>query len=181
MTKKVLLIKIINNELNELYTKDKLVKHLGDSGIDLYVPEEIQIKLGETVFVDLGIQCEVRLYNDENFEYKNLSYYLYPRSSISKTPLRLANCVGIIDAGYRGNIKAATTYVPTQNDLKRILEVNSIDCYPPYKIEKGTRLFQICSNDLSPFDEIHVTDSLSDTSRGEGGFGSTGKSASDLN
>ena len=36
-----------------------------------------------------------------------VSYYLYPRSSVStKTPLRLANSVGIIDSGYRGNIKA---------------------------------------------------------------------------
>ena len=39
---------------------------------------------------------------------KNIGYYLYPRSSISKTPLILANSVGIIDSGYRGNIKAAT-------------------------------------------------------------------------
>lgn len=174
MTKKVLLIKIINHELIDFYTKDKLVKHLGDSGIDLYVPEETHIKLGETVFIDLGIQCEVRLYNDDNFEYKNLSYYLYPRSSISKTPLMLANNVGIIDAGYRGNIKAAAKYIANQNDLQRILEVNTLDCYPPYKVEKGKRLFQICSNDLSPFDEIHITDSLSETSRGSGGFGSTG-------
>ena len=39
-----------------------------------------------------------------NKDEKNVSYYLYPRSSIIKTPLRMSNSVGIIDAGYRGNI-----------------------------------------------------------------------------
>ena len=52
-------------------------------------------------------------------------YYLYPRSSISKTPLRLCNSVGIIDAGYRGNIMAFVDNIDEDYDL-------------------GTRLFQLC-------------------------------------
>ena len=81
-----------------------------------------------------------------------------PRSSISKTPLRLANSVGLIDAGYRGEIMAAV------DNIKDI----------PYKVEVGQRLFQIVAMDGSKinFDLIYE---LSQTSRGSDGFGSTGQ------
>ena len=174
MNKKVLVIKVVNNDVYDYYKESKGAYHQGDSGVDLYTPEDVTILPGETKFIDLGIQSEVRECNNSGFEFRNLSYYLYPRSSISKTPLRLANSVGIIDAGYRGNLKAAVTYVPTHQDLQRMVETGSLDCYPPYKIEKGTRLFQICSNDLTPFDTVVFSDELTETSRGEGGFGSTG-------
>ena len=91
----------------------------------LYVLEDIQIKIGETIFIDLGIQCEM-VNND-----KNIGYYLYPRSSISKTPLILANSVGIIDSGYRGNIKACF-------DLNK-----NHESYDNFKIESGNRYVQI--------------------------------------
>ena len=174
MNKKVLVIKVVNNDVYDYYKVGKGAYHHGDSGVDLYTPEDITILPGETKFIDLGIQTEVKEFNNSDDFIGNLSYYLYPRSSISKTPLRLANSVGIIDAGYRGNIKAAVTYVPTYQDLQRIVETGSLDCYPPYKVEKGTRLFQICSNDLKPFNTVVFTDELTETSRGEGGFGSTG-------
>ena len=128
-----------------------LLKYFCPSGLDLYCPQDIVVKPGETVKIDLKIQCEA--FN----KIGNVSYYLYPRSSIVKTPLRLSNSVGIIDAGYRGNIMAF---------------VDNIKTYE-YTIETGQRLFQICSGDLSPL-TFKVVDSLSDTSRGTGGFGSTG-------
>ena len=93
---------------------------------------------------------------------KNVSYYLYARSSIYKTPLILANSVGIIDAGYRGEIMGAFRYIPRS------------DSDEEYTVKRGTRLLQICSRDLSPF-SFSVVDELSETRRGEGGFGSTGK------
>ena len=87
-----------------------------------------------------------------------LPFQIYPRSSISKTPLLLANHVGIIDSGYRGNLITAF----------RCLE-NS------YLAEKNTRLVQICLPSLGPFHvKIVNEDDLSNTSRGAGGFGSTG-------
>ena len=174
MPKKILSIKVINPDTYDLYRNGKSQFHPGDSGIDLYCPEDVSILPGETKFIDLGIQTEVSEYNDSESLSRNLSYYLYSRSSISKTPLVLANSVGIIDAGYRGNILAAVKYVPTNQDLQRMLETGSLDCFPPYKIEKGSRLFQICSNDLTPFDAVVFSDQLTETSRGEGGFGSTG-------
>ena len=90
----------------------------------------------------------------------NLSYYLYPRSSISKTPVRMSNSVGIIDAGYRGDIIVALDHID-----ETIFE---------YTIQKGTRLFQICSPVLDPI-RMQLTDTLSQTQRGVGGFGSTGQ------
>ena len=138
----------------------------GDSGLDLFNPQDVIIKCGETKYIDLQITCEMK----NNLNGRNCSYYLYPRSSISKTPLILKNSVGIIDAGYRGNIKAAVYYAPTHSDLKNI---NNDSMTLEYKINKGTRLFQICSPTLEPF-SWELVDELSSTERGVGGFGSTG-------
>ncbi len=145
-----LLIKTENTELQEKYIHHTNY-HEGDSGLDLFCPNDILVKSGETVKIDLEIRCEA-LKDNRN----NVSYYLYPRSSIAKTPLRLANSVGIIDAGYRGNIMAFVDNIKDKD----------------YLIEKDTRLFQICSGDLSPI-TFELVNGLSDTSRGEGGFGST--------
>lgn len=100
-----LLIKALNEELRELYNNHK-AQHKDDSGIDLYVNEDITINSGETKTIDFNIQCKM----DDN-----KSYYLYPRSSISKTPLIMHNSVGIIDAGYRGNIMMKVTHLYKPN------------------------------------------------------------------
>ena len=68
----------------------------------------------------------------------------------------MSNSVGIIDAGYRGCIKVALDNMGDDD----------------YVIDKGTRLFQICCPLLSPI-TLKIVDCLSETSRGEGGFGST--------
>ena len=83
---------------------------------------------------------------------------LVPRSSISKTPLRMANSIGIIDAGYRGEIMAAVDNISDED----------------YMISPGDRLFQLVHPTLYPI-HASVESNLSDTERGEGGFGSTGK------
>ena len=85
-------------------------------------------------------------------------YYLFPRSSISKTPLRLANSVGIIDFGYRGTLKVA---VHNTGPVA-------------YTIRRGDRLFQLCMPSLAPFQVVFGAVSRA-TERGEGGFGSTTK------
>ena len=148
-----LLIKTNNEYIKSLYTNHQHYNP-GDSGLDLFCPEDIIIGPGETMKIDLQIQCEAL---HDNIENNNVSYYLYPRSSIIKTPLRLANSIGIIDAGYRGNIIAC---------------VDNIKNYE-FKIEKGSRLFQICGPALEPI-EIRVVNELSNSQRGSGGFGSTG-------
>ena len=148
-----LLLKPLTDFLQAIYSTNQYF-HPGDSGLDIYCPETITIPGGETVCINLHIQCEA--FHDKGKD-KNISYYLYPRSSLSKTPLRLANSVGIIDAGYRGNICAV---------------VDNIKDFP-YRIDQGTRLFQLCSPTLESI-EYDIVNKLSETSRGSGGFGSTG-------
>jgi len=94
---------------------------------------------------------------------------LLPRSSIYKTRFRMANSIGLIDAGYRGEVQAKID----------VLNYDS-DAHPFEDGEYGTRLFQICQHNFLPWKRIVIVPSLtelptfSDDSRGEGGFGSTG-------
>ena len=122
--------------------------HDGDAGLDLYVLEDIHFAEGETKTIKLGISCEPE---------DGKAYYLFPRSSISKTPLRMANSIGLIDGGYRGEIMAVCDNIKEKE----------------YTVEKGQRLFQLVATDSSPI-EYELVDSLEMTTRGVGGFGSTG-------
>jgi len=151
-------IKPLTDLVKSMYSNNQHF-HPGDSGLDLYCPETITIYPGETTCINLQIQCEAFVGSGrEGSSERNMSYYLYPRSSLAKTPLRLANSVGIIDAGYRGNICAFVDNIKGET----------------YRIDQGTRLFQICSPTLEPI-EYTIVNSLSETSRGSGGFGSTGR------
>ena len=91
-----------------------------DSGFDLYIPKNLEFQPWETQIVDLEIRCAAYKYNSQpgshtsSFEeacvrgqVQPAPFYIYPRSSICKTPFRLANGTGIIDSGYRGNLKGA--------------------------------------------------------------------------
>ena len=100
-------------------------------------------------------------------------FYLYPRSSISKTRMRLANSVGIIDAGYRGDLIAAVDTIGVFGSTD-IWNIWNETLYP---MKKYDRYFQICAPDLSPF-LVHIVETEGDlsppTTRGHGGFGSSG-------
>ena len=72
----------------------------------------------------------------------------------------MANSMGIIDSTYRGELIVALDNI--SNEF--------------VTIEAGKRLFQICSCDLTPFERVEKVDSLDETERGSGGFGSTGQS-----
>ncbi len=149
----ILLDESIDSELYNYYMNYE-TKHEGDSGIDLPCPEEFSIDNFTLYTINFKIKCEMI-----NIETNKLvSYYLYPRSSISNTGLILANSVGIIDAGYRGCIMA---------------KIRKIELSDSIIIKKMSRLFQICSPDLGLI-KICIVDRLSSSSRGEGGFGSTG-------
>ena len=154
-----LLMKPLNDEVKSMYHDDAMDEanvnreRRGDAGLDLYFPSNMNIESGETKFIDMKIQCEGLSDTDG----RNVCYTLECRSSISKTPLRLANCRGIIDAGYRGNIMIAVDNRGNES----------------YQIKKGQRLFQLLGRYLEP---IHLTlvEELSNSERGQGGFGSTG-------
>jgi len=144
-----------------------------DAGFDLFCPTDGLLinKNARGVKVDHAVKCAMKMFttnnnnndNNNNGEY-NVGYYLYPRSSTGmKTPLRLSNSVGIIDAGYRGNITGLFDHIGEEED---------------FVVEKYQRLLQLCPPDLSyPFVVTLVSslEELGVTSRGSGGLGSTGK------
>lgn len=175
--KKVLYICVQDPDLKEMYNEKIQVHNLKcdndefmDSGFDLYVPQEYDMENKGCYFIDLKITCamfqsnsdfRLREYTNPLYfmEHSPKAFYLYPRSSISKTSFRLANNVGIIDKGYRGNIGAYFDVIVDNVSMK-----------------KYQRLLQICSNDLEPFYVVMVDQAdFMLTSRGSGGFGSTGQ------
>jgi dUTP pyrophosphatase len=132
-----------------------------NSGFDLFLPEEQTFTSGSVNKASFKVKCSAKIcdFGDNIFSYYT-GYLMHPRSSLSKTALRLANSTGIIDAGYRGSL------------------IGMFDCIVDNcVIEKYTRLLQICAPNLMPI-YVRVIDSVSElgpeTSRGEGGFGSTG-------
>jgi dUTP pyrophosphatase len=144
-----LFIKILNPFALSVYSENNDIRFARqDSGYDLIVCSDYTVEPWKTCVIPLGIAAEP--------VDTNSGYYLYPRSSISKTPLGLANSVGIIDAGYRGEICAV------------VRNYSNIS----YQIKKGDKLFQLCAPDLKPL-VIQIVNNLNSSIRGSGGFGST--------
>lgn len=131
-----------------------------DSGVDIMLPQNVTVGARETQKIDLGIVVAATM----NPRGAPLPCLLVPRSSMSKTPLRLANSIGLIDAGYRGPVGAMVD------------NISSTD----FTANKGDRLFQICSHNFLPFANVVFVDTLENLpappdTRGAGGFGSTGQ------
>ncbi len=143
-----LYIRPLSSAARELYANHGHY-HAGDAGLDLFVLEEQTFEAGETGALHLGIQCEP----DDG-----RAYLLMPRSSISRTPLRMANSIGLIDGGYRGEIIAMCDNIRNE----------------AYTVQRGDRLFQLVALDGSAI-EYELREELTTTSRGSGGFGSTGQ------
>lgn len=122
--------------------------HASDAGADIMAAETITIPAGETKIVKTGLKVAVPI---------GYMLNIYPRSGISlKTPLRVANSVGVIDSLYRGEIGVIMTNIGTSD----------------YTIEAGTKIAQaiIMPAPMIQWEEVEQLDS---TERGEGGFGST--------
>ena len=157
-----------NEELINMY-KEQIINHnnsmkydpFPNSGFDLFIPKNITFdKKYETKFVDLQIKTEMIYFEDNT--YTPCAFAVHPRSSISKTPLMLANHTGIIDSGYRGSLIGALRWLNPNNECE-------------YVLEKNTRLLQLCHPTLCRvFVGLVFEEELSNTSRGSGGFGSTG-------
>ena len=162
MSCKNFLIKVVSDLNVNLYSNHTTF-HDGDSGLDLFIIKDVIIQPGETVLVDTGIQCQNRSFNPCFWEwftsgfYKYNSYILMPRSSISKTPLMMRNSIGLIDSGYLGNLKA-----PLFNTSPE-----------PFYLKRGERYVQLVNSDLSPI-YMTLVNEHRNTTRGAGGFGSTG-------
>lgn len=125
----------------------------GSAGADLFacIDADVVVLPQERVLIPTGIAFEL--------DSPEVGAFIFPRSSLStKFGISLANCVGVIDSDYRGEIK-----VPVINHSNEL-----------YTIHNGERIAQmvILPVVLPTFTEA---DELSETERADGGFGSTGK------
>ena len=159
------------------HNKNMLNDDYYDSGFDLLMSNKnIKILKNEVKLVSLGIKCACYKFNTIHPNkipvYNVLQTYklgmlkgvhphpfkLFPRSSMWKKGVLLANCTGVIDSGYRGFLFAPLYSIKDNNLLKY-----------------NNRYVQICMPGLERF-LIQVVDKLdTNTNRGEGGCGSTGK------
>lgn len=123
--------------------------HSIDAGFDLRARKAVSVFPQDTEFIPTGVCVEIPV---------GFVGLLFPRSSISKTPLRMANSVGVIDAGFTGEIK-----VPLYNTSD--VEIRDVEQY--------TRIAQLVIVPIADV-SIEIVSELDDTERGNGGFGSTG-------
>ena len=143
---KVRFKKLVDTAVNPSYAKP------GDAGLDMTaIGNRIDT---ENNFIEYftGIAVEVP---------EGHVGLLFPRSSTSKTDLRLANCVGVVDSGYRGEISFRYKF-PKDIFFAKLK-----------RFQDGDRVGQLV---IMPYPQIEMeeSDTLSDTERGEGGYGSTG-------
>ena len=137
----------------------KNINHI-DAGFDLLSPETKRMTYMSVHKLDYKIICNAQIVGYDGNSY-NSGFYMYPRSSISKSNLRLANNVGIIDSGYRGHLMG----------MFDVIYVNETN------VNKFDRHLQICAPNLLPIivKMVKSSEELGEkTTRGDGGFGSTG-------
>jgi len=139
-----------------------------DAGVDLFNPSGEDLAYRNTATkIKTNVKCAM-YFVDTNGDIVPSGYHMFPRSSTgSSTPLRLANSVGIIDAGYRGELMGFFDNVNKNYD---------------YPVDKYQRLLQICSPNMTyPIYPVLVSDLkeldfyITYNERGDAGFGSTGK------
>ena len=125
------------------------VEHDGDAGFDLYSNENTILKPMERKLIGTGISMA--------FE-KGFEAQVRPKSGLAmKHGITMLNTPGTIDSGYRGEVK--------------VIVINLGD--EDYKVEKGKKICQVVFNKIEE-PEIVEAEELEKSSRGQGGFGSTG-------
>jgi dUTPase len=125
--------------------------------------------------LNLRVSCSARIFTDTGKIF-DTGYYMHPRSSLSRTPLRLANSTGIIDAGYRGHLMGMFDVVNRQSITQTTQSNNTQDA--DFVGQRFDRFLQICAPGLVPI-LVEVVNDINElgeeTQRGTGGFGSTGR------
>ncbi len=120
--------------------------HPTDAGADLMSNEDLEIYPNEQKLVDTGIAIKIP---------QGFAGFVYNRSSQGKKGITIPHSVGVIDSGYRDTIKVL---------LKNIGD-------DPYKITAGDRIAQLV---IQKVELVGFKDIWNDSTRGTGGFGSTG-------
>ena len=175
-----------SEEGKEFYSRS-LERDNQNAGFDLFVAKETQCEAGKVSLLDLGCKARmVKVYSDGKEE--EVHYWMPPRSSIWKSGVVQANSLGIIDKSYRGSLMGAVLPIHKPSGYWANLATgdgpktgtyvwkncDSKDTGSPV-IEKGQRLFQIVAPDMGWIKEVRIVETLPETVRGSGGFGSTGK------
>lgn len=125
--------------------------HEGDAGLDLYACEAAHLGPGERWSVGTGIAIEVP---------KGHAGIVLPRSGLARAHgIALVNAPGLIDAGYRGEV--------------RVLLLNT-DPAEVFRVEPGDRIAQLVLAPVVLAEPVAAAE-LSDSARGDGGFGSSGR------
>lgn len=125
--------------------------HPGDAGLDLVAAEDLSLHPGERAAIPTGIAVAIP---------DGYAGFVHARSGRAlKEGLALANAPGLIDSGYRGEIK--------------VIVVN-LDRHSQIDIKRGEKIAQLVIQPVEQA-EVEAVDELPDSSRGEGGFGSTGR------
>ena len=143
-------MRLLVQRLDEAATLPTLA-HDGDAGYDLYSIESAELAPGERAMIRTGIAIEVS---------KGHAALVLPRSgTAAKHGISVVNAPGLIDSGYRGEVK--------------VLLLNT-DKSETFTIAPGDRIAQLIlvRVELPPVEE---TDSLNESARGDGGFGSSGR------
>ena len=131
----------------------------GNAGFDLHAVANMSVT-GSPELIPFGIV--VRLLKVTNTDgaltKEDSNFWVLPRSSIYKTGLIMANSVGVIDKSYRGELKAPVVSLTGHSTVSH-----------------GERLFQIVAPDMGWIKHASIVESLDETVRGDGGFGSSGR------
>jgi dUTP pyrophosphatase len=144
--------------------------HPTDAGFDLVATSCVIDEYGNVVY-GTGLAFEIP---------EGYVGLIFPRSSICKRDLALSNAVGVIDSHYRGEVMAkfkqtlaVERFVYSHEDDNVYMIAHDIDCLcTAYKV--GERIAQLIIMPI-PAVEMVLADELSETDRGEGGYGSTGR------
>lgn len=123
----------------------------GDAGLDLYAAEETTLGPGERAMVPTGVAIAIP---------RGYAGFVQPRSGLAaREGLSIVNTPGLIDSGYRGEIK--------------VIAINT-DAESAISIARGDRIAQLVIQEV-PVVEVEEVEELDETERSDGGFGSTGK------
>jgi len=145
----------LNNDGSRIF-----IRNNDNAGLDLYTARDQTVYYNVTL-LDLGVKARMS-YRERYYEVNTpVHYWLAPRSSIWKQGITQANSIGVIDRTYRGNLMGAV--LPIDKDKEIV-------------IPGGTRVFQVLAPDMGHISCVILRplSQLDETSRGSGGFGSTG-------
>lgn len=143
-------MKVLVKKLDEALALPAYAR-MGDAGLDLFAAEDVKLEAGQRAAIPTGIAIAIP---------EGYAGFVQPRSGRALSEgLGVANSPGLIDSGYRGEIKV----IAVNLNLGGLID-----------IRRGEKIAQLVFQKVEHA-ELELVDELPDSERGEGGFGSTGR------